>query len=285
MTIFREDTIVTVYCWDLVSGIFTTSMEYAAEAGFGLPNGMTLEAPVMVTGKVAIRNVKDGEWFYVDDDRGRERYMKFDGSKYITTKLHEDLNPQYCTEIEPPNVEGDKLVRFNDELQDWQIGFAWYEKPIWNDLKERFIFLGDFFVPNRNQTHIEPPQNSTGYILDDKGLWIKPVMAYHKKTQEEKEFDYAHQVTEEFTQSKPSTLWDEWTNDCWVTNTQQKYIDEYAEVDAVRESLYRQMIDPLEGEAARKARQGKTEDAQMFYDRIDEIEAKIKAENPFPIAS
>ena len=284
MTVFREAQLVTAYCWDRNTGLYSHAEKYMTEAGFGLPTGMTLDEPEIEHGKVAIRNVNLDKWVYVEDDRGRECYMKFDGTKYITTELNEDLNPHYCTLNEPPKIESNQLVRFNDELQDWQIGFAWYEGPIWNVLQDKFIFLGDFFVPDRHQTHIEPPQDAENHILDDKGLWIKPVIAFHKETQQEKSFDYAHQLTEDYTLNKPATFWDEWINDGWVTNVQEKHIDEYAQVDATRESLYRQMIDPLEGEAARKARQGKPEEAQMFYERIDELELKIKAENPFPSA-
>ncbi|OEE30737.1 hypothetical protein A1QO_15505 [Vibrio genomosp. F10 str. ZF-129] len=110
------------------------------------------------------------------------------------------------------------------------------------------------------------------------------VTAYHKQTHESKVFDDASLVTDEYTLEKPSTQWDEWINDSWVTNLSNKYIHDYAQVDATRSTLYTQLTDPLESELARKARQGKTDEVQVLSNRINELEAKIKAENPYPEA-
>ncbi|NRF28921.1 hypothetical protein [Vibrio coralliilyticus] len=115
---------------------------------------------------------------------------------------------------------------------------------------------------------------------------LKPVevTAYHKQTQESKVFDDASMVAGEYTLEQPLTQWDEWINDSWVTNVSNKYIHDYAQVDATRSALYTQLTDPLESELARKQRQGKTDEVQMLSERIDELEAKIKAENPYPEA-
>ncbi|NOH35619.1 hypothetical protein [Vibrio chagasii] len=115
---------------------------------------------------------------------------------------------------------------------------------------------------------------------------LKPVKvtAYHKQTHESKVFDDASLVTGEYTLEKPLTQWDEWIDDSWVTNLSNKYIHDYAQVDATRSALYTQLTDPLESELARKQRQGKTNEVQILSDRINELEAKIKAENPYPEA-
>ncbi|ODS09763.1 hypothetical protein [Vibrio scophthalmi] len=109
------------------------------------------------------------------------------------------------------------------------------------------------------------------------------ITAYHKEKKQTKCFEDISLISNEYTSLMPQTDFDKWVVDQWVTNKQDKYISDYTEVDAIRESMYRQMIDPLEGEAARKVRQGKTQEAQELWDRIDEIEAKIKADNPFPL--
>lgn len=115
---------------------------------------------------------------------------------------------------------------------------------------------------------------------------LKPVeiTAYNKQTRESKVFDDTSLVTDEYTLEKPLTQWDEWIDDSWVTNLSNKYIHDYAQVDATRSALYTQLTDPLESELTRKQRQGKTDEVQVLSDRINELEVKIKAENPYPEA-
>lgn len=115
---------------------------------------------------------------------------------------------------------------------------------------------------------------------------LKPVeiTAYNKQTRESKVFDDASLVTDEYTLEKPLSQWDEWIDDSWITNLSNKYIQDYAQVDATRSALYTQLTDPLESELARKQRQGRTDAVQVLSDRINELEAKIKAENPYPEA-
>ncbi|NOJ22176.1 hypothetical protein [Vibrio coralliilyticus] len=91
-------------------------------------------------------------------------------------------------------------------------------------------------------------------------------------------------IKEGFTPDKPLTEFDERIEGVWVTNLSNKYIHDYAQVDATRSALYTQLTDPLESELARKQRQGKTDEVQMLSERINELEAKIKAESPYPEA-
>lgn len=89
-------------------------------------------------------------------------------------------------------------------------------------------------------------------------------------------------IKEGFTPDKPLTDFDERIEGVWVTNLSNKHIHDYAQVDATRSALYAQLTDSLENELARKQRQGKTDEVQVLSERIDELEAKIKAENPYP---
>ncbi|MEZ9233237.1 hypothetical protein AB4259_19370 [Vibrio amylolyticus] len=110
------------------------------------------------------------------------------------------------------------------------------------------------------------------------------VVAYSKLTKQQKEFDDASLVTDDYTLSKPTTQYDEWINDNWMTNESDKYIAEFSQVDATREALYRAQTDPLENKAARLLRNGAMpEELAVYYDRINELEIKIKAENPWPV--
>ena len=119
------------------------------------------------------------------------------------------------------------------------------------------------------------------WLVESKNVEVK---AYHKKTRESKVFDDTSLVTDDYSLEKPTTQWDEWIDESWVTNLSNKYIHDYAQVDATRSALYTQLTDQLESELARKQRQGKADEVQVLSDRINELEAKIKAENPYPEA-
>lgn len=128
------------------------------------------------------------------------------------------------------------------------------------------------------------------YWPDDTGCtWqvktrFEKVIAYHKQTQQPKQFDDKSLVADEYTLIKPSTKYDDWIDSAWVTDISKKYIADYAQVDAIRESLYRTQTDPLENKTRRLERSGTTaQELQVYYDRVDELVAKIKADNPWPV--
>ncbi|CAK2903221.1 Tail fiber assembly protein [Vibrio crassostreae] len=140
---------------------------------------------------------------------------------------------------------------------------TWVAKPDFDEVTEQ----GQFDIKNQK------------WLVE-----LKPVQvtAYHKKTQELKVFADASLVSGEYTLKKPSTQWDEWINNAWITNKSDKYIHDYAQVDATRSALYTKLTDPLESELARKQRQGETGEVQVLSARINALEAKVKAENPYP---
>lgn len=116
------------------------------------------------------------------------------------------------------------------------------------------------------------------YIEDHRGTTI-----YNKSdcTKSEVVFELGP-IKESFTHDKPLTEFDERIKGAWVTNLSNKYIHDYAQVDATRSALYTYLTDPLESELARKQRQGETDEVQVLSDRINKLEAKVKAENPYP---
>ncbi len=113
---------------------------------------------------------------------------------------------------------------------------------------------------------------------------LKPVevTAYNKETLESKLFDDASLVTDDYTLEKPSTQWDEWIVDAWVTNESNKYIAEYDRVDDKRRGLYTIMCDPLKMEALDLIDLGKNEEAAQLKQQAIAAKKKIKEENPWP---
>lgn len=171
---FTENKIITVFCWDLATKIFTESKQYRAEKGLGLPSGMTIDEVAQVKGKVAIRDVERDQWVHVDDDRGRVFYDKQNGAAFETTILNEEIDRRRYTKISPPALKDGELIRFVDSLQIWEIGLDWYEMPVWDAQQKISYYTGDFFVPNEQQTNTEPMPHEVGFILDSSGAWIEP---------------------------------------------------------------------------------------------------------------
>ncbi|MER2495350.1 hypothetical protein ABS858_04545 [Vibrio neptunius] len=108
------------------------------------------------------------------------------------------------------------------------------------------------------------------------------VTTYHKKTHESKVFDDVSLVTEEYSTEEPSTQWDEWVDEAWVTNYSNKYIADYDRVDSARRAAYREVSDPLYMEAFRKESKGFTDEAEEFRQQADAAVEVIQAENPWP---
>ncbi|MCC4783125.1 hypothetical protein LMH77_09445 [Vibrio lentus] len=113
-------------------------------------------------------------------------------------------------------------------------------------------------------------------------LKLVEVMTYHKLNHESKVFADASLVSDEYTLKKPSTQWDEWIDDAWVTNKSDKYIAEYDQVDNVRRSQYAQVCDPLFSEANIKRLQGFEGDARAIEAQALAARDKIQTENPWP---
>lgn len=172
--IFNEVKIIKVFGWDLSTKIFTDSRQFKTEKGLSLPAGLTTDEVVQVKGKVAIRDTGRDQWVHVDDDRGRVFYDKQNGQAFETTILNEEVDRRRYTKIEPPTLKDGQLVRFVDSSQNWEIGFDWYEMPIWDSQQNMTYYTGDFFVPNEHFTNVEPMPRESGFILDSEGNWIEP---------------------------------------------------------------------------------------------------------------
>lgn len=113
---------------------------------------------------------------------------------------------------------------------------------------------------------------------------LKPVAvtAYHKQTYEAKVFNDASLVKDEYTLEKPSTKFDEWINNTWVTNLSKKYIHDYDQIDNVRRNRYSQICDPLVAEANIKRLQGNEAEAQELEAQALAAWQEIHDDHPWP---
>lgn len=222
-----------------------------------------------------------------------EKLYHFDDNREFTheapmmIRKHTGL-PSKCTLIPVPEHKPDKeRCYFIDE--QWVKTRLFIGRVFWDEKANQEV-IGSY--PQKMPeiyTLLPPPKANKGCVVRLLNSdWVQVEDYRGKVIYDKTNCTYSElvvdvgEVKQGFTLSEPETEWDEWIGDKWVLNPQNKYIAEYNRVDATREVLYQQMISPLEGEGARKVRQGKTEEAQIIFDRIDELEIKIKAENPWP---
>lgn len=138
-------------------------------------------------------------------------------------------------------------------------------KPDVKGFKVVVVLEGDF---PKGTEYVE---DHMGKVIFDKSNCIKS-----KKV---KEFG---PILDGWTLEEPKTEFDEWINDCWVTNQSNKYIAEYDQVDSARRAAYRNVSDPLYIEAMRNKESGLMNDAADFKKQADAAVELIKAEFPWP---
>ena len=119
---------------------------------------------------------------------------------------------------------------------------------------------------------------ASDYIEDHRGVTIYDKLdCTHSETSSELGF-----IKDGFTQDKPTTQFDEWINNVWVTNLSNKYIADYDAIDSPRRALYREVSDPLYMESYRKKENGEFEEAAIFKSQADAAVQQIQIKNPFP---
>ncbi|MGF1764921.1 hypothetical protein [Aliivibrio kagoshimensis] len=92
-------------------------------------------------------------------------------------------------------------------------------------------------------------------------------------------------VKDGFILDKPTTQFDQWINNTWVTNLQNQYESEYNRVDDARRALYTTMVDPLFAEANVKALMGAaTSEIDELNTQALAARQKIQTDNPWPVA-
>lgn len=89
-------------------------------------------------------------------------------------------------------------------------------------------------------------------------------------------------IDDQWTLKKPTTQWDEWVDNMWVTNLRSKYIAKYDQVDSARRAAYREVSDPLYMEAWRKESKGLVDEAAAFRQQADAAVELIQSEHPWP---
>ncbi|MCE7576186.1 hypothetical protein VFES401_05985 [Aliivibrio fischeri] len=208
-----------------------------------------------------------------------------DGS--MTIRAHMGL-PAHSTEI--------ALPKYNKALERcYFVDGAWVITS---------LFIGRFYWDEKAQKHcihsypqelpesyslIEPPKANKGFVVqlvDGKWQQIEDhrgqlIFDCSDCTLCE-EVKKVGEIKKGFTLSEPSTRFDEWIDNQWVTNQSNKYIDDFNQVDDTRRDLYNRVCDPFFAEARIKRMQGKEQEAMEVEAQALAARKKIQRENPWP---
>ncbi|OEE50514.1 hypothetical protein A1QU_10760 [Vibrio anguillarum] len=121
------------------------------------------------------------------------------------------------------------------------------------------------------------------------GSWVKKerqvkVTAYLKvDCTKKKEFDDKTLVTDDYTLDVPKTRFDEWIDDSWVTNLQNQYQWQVAQVADRRAYLYLD-VDRLRAESKSVIEiEGDEAKAEEYRLQANALYLKIRGENPWPV--
>ncbi|WP_342356322.1 hypothetical protein, partial [Vibrio aestuarianus] len=128
------------------------------------------------------------------------------------------------------------------------------------------------------------PNKEGVYVVDDVEIVENHLgkMVYNKSDLTSKVVDCLGSIDSNYTISKPSSMYDEWVNESWVTNQSNKHIAEYNQVDIARRAAYREVSDPLYMEALRKESRGLTDEAAEYRTQADAAVELIKLNLPWP---
>ncbi|WP_081301954.1 hypothetical protein [Aliivibrio fischeri] len=208
-----------------------------------------------------------------------------DGS--MTIRAHMGL-PAQSTEI--------ALPKYNKELERcYFIDSAWVVTS---------LFIGRFYWDEKAQLHcihsypqelpesyslIEPPEANKGFVVQlVDGEWQQIEDHRGQITFDcsdctlYEEVEKVGKIKEGFTLSEPSTLFDEWIDNQWVTNQSNKHIGDFNQVDETRRDLYSRVCDPLFAEARVKRMQGKDQEAIEIEEQALAAREQIQLDNPWP---
>ena len=160
-------------------------------------------------------------------------------------------------------------------------------------------FRGGIFHIPRNATTIEPIEVKDGYAVvatfnDDGGVSGSELVEDHRgqtiysidNCEVEKTVNSLGAIDDEWTLLVPTTVFDEWNGDNWVTNVSDQYIETYNQVDDARRAAYVETVSPLTEEAYIKRYLIKTDAAIAEAEELEKqalaAREKIQTENPWP---
>lgn len=238
-------------------------------------------------GMIAQFDREEKQWSDEIEDMTWKPFFDVYGREFVIGEPDGDY-PEGAIKEKPPEYNNEKQTVFYDD-GDWTVFDIELGKSYWDRETNEFIISDFNFTLPEKHTFIEPPEKDKGFVvrLVD-GQWQqiednrdKTIYNCEDCTQSET-VEKLGSIKEGFTYDEPSTLYDEWINNQWVTNLRNKYIADFNDVDEARRGLYSYACDPLIAEANIKRLQGHDQEALDMETQALAARARIQVDHPWP---
>ena len=224
---------------------------------------------------------RDVPLFHYDDNN------EFTHAASMTVRAHMGL-PAKCTLTSPPehNSDIERCYFINDE---WVKTELFIGRSFWDEQANQDIIHSYLQIMPEHYSLLEPPKATKGFVIRlVDGQW-KQIEDHRDKTiyncrdcTQSEVVEKIGSIKQGFTHDEPSTFYDEWINQAWVTNLRNKYIADFNDVDETRRGLYSYACDPLIAEANIKRLQGHDQEALDMETQALAARARIQVDHPWP---
>ena len=238
-------------------------------------------------GMIARFDREEKQWSDEIEDMTWKPFFDVYGREFVIGEPDGDY-PEGAIKEAPPEYDNEKQTVLY-ENDTWKIYDIELGKSYWDAETNEFIISDYNFTLPEKHTFIEPPETDKGFaaLLVD-GQWQqvednrdKTIYNCEDCTQSEV-VEKLGSIKDGFTYDEPSTPYDEWIDNQWVTNQSNQHIADFNQIDETRRGLYGRACDPLIAEANIKRLQGDEQAALEMEAQALAARVVIQNDHPWP---
>ena len=238
-------------------------------------------------GMIARFDRETTQWSDEIEDMTWKPFFDVYGREFVIGEPDGDY-PEGAIKETPPEYDNKKQTVLY-ENDTWKIYDIELGKSYWDAETNEFIISDYNFTLPEKHTFIEPPEKDEGFavcLVDGQWQQIedhrdKTIYNCNDCTQSEI-VEKLGSIKDGFTYDEPSTPYDEWIDNQWVTNQSNQHIADFNDVDEIRRGLYSRACDPLIAEANIKRLQGDEQAALEMEAQALAARVVIQNDHPWP---
>jgi hypothetical protein len=287
VTFFEKTQIVSVSCISAEGWWLGNGEEHVAK-GTALGSDFTqnIYSP-SIDGMTARYDRNLNQWSDEVENMTWKQYFNMNGQPFVIGKP-EGNYPEWAIKEAPPKYDNEtQTVLYINKA--WKVFEIELGKLYWDCECNKFTISDHNFTLPEKHSFTEPPKADKGFavrLVDDKWKQIednrdKTIYNCEDCTQSEV-VQKLGSIKEGFTYDEPSTPYDEWIDNQWVTNQSNQHIADFNDVDEIRRGLYSRACDPLIAEANIKRLQGDEQAALEMEAQALAARVVIQNDHPWP---
>ncbi|MBB1312511.1 hypothetical protein [Aliivibrio sp. SR45-2] len=238
-------------------------------------------------GMIARFDRETTQWSNEIEDMTWKPFFDVYGREFVIGEPDGDY-PKGAIKETPPEYDNEKQTVFY-ENDTWKIYDIELGKSYWDAETNEFIISDYNFTLPEKHTFIEPPEKDKGFaVCLVEGQW-QQIEDHRDKTiyncedcTQSKVMQKLGNIKDGFTYDEPSTPYDEWIDNQWVTNQSNQHIADFNQIDETRRGLYGRVCDPLIAEANIKRLQGDEQAALEMEAQALAARIEIQSQHPWP---